>query len=450
MTKILIVDDEQSILDSISMILNSEGYETDECLNGKLALQKVNETEYDLILLDIKMPKMDGLEVLEKIMSIDRNSVVIMISGHGNIDTAVEATKKGAYGFLQKPLPDLHELKLTIRNAIDYKKSKDELRRIKKEFALSNVIIGSSEKITNLKELISKFAGLNSNVLITGESGTGKELVARQIHLESGRADLPFVEINSANLTEDKIETELFGKIENSNNFMGKFEQAEGGTIFLDEVSNLSTEIQSKLLDVIETNKINKAGSNVVLQLDVRFIFATNKNLQEEVSEKRFREDFYHRINVLQIDVPPLRERPEDIKELVEYFSMNFCKQNNITEKSFTDKAVSSLITFRWSGNVRELKNLVERLIIVVNKQVIDIEDIDLPGTKHVKEFSDLLNKNMSLNDFQSESERLFIIKMLNDYGYNKTQTAEALQIQRSYLYNLMKKYNITIPDKQK
>lgn len=450
MTKILIVDDEQSILDSISMILNSEGYETDECLNGKLALQKVNETEYDLILLDIKMPKMDGLEVLEKIMSIDRNSVVIMISGHGNIDTAVEATKKGAYGFLQKPLPDLHELKLTIRNAIDYKKSKDELRRIKKEFALSNVIIGSSEKITNLKELISKFAGLNSNVLITGESGTGKELVARQIHLESGRADLPFVEINSANLTEDKIETELFGKIENSNNFMGKFEQAEGGTIFLDEVSNLSTEIQSKLLDVIETNKINKAGSNVVLQLDVRFIFATNKNLQEEVSEKRFREDFYHRINVLQIDVPPLRERPEDIKELVEYFSMNFCKQNNITEKSFTDKALSSLITFRWPGNVRELKNLVERLIIVVNKQVIDIEDIDLPGTKHVKEFSDLLNKNMSLNDFQSESERLFIIKMLNDYGYNKTQTAEALQIQRSYLYNLMKKYNITIPDKQK
>lgn len=450
MNKVLIIDDEQSIVESISMVLNSEGYETEECFNGKSALQKISEKEYDLILLDIKMPRMDGLEVLEKIMAINRNSVVIMISGHGTIETAVEATKKGAYGFLQKPLPDLPELKLTIRNAIEYKKSKDELRRIKKDFSEASRIIGSSEKLKDVKILITKFAGLNSNVLITGESGTGKELVARQIHLESGRTDMPFVEIISANLTEEKIETELFGKVENGVNFSGKFEQAEGGTIFLDEVSNLSAEIQSKLLNVIETNKITKSGSNVDIHLDVRFLFATNKDLAEEVAEKRFREDFYHRINVLQINLPPLRERPEDITELVDYFTKNFCTQNNIPRKKFTDKAISTLITFRWPGNVRELKNLVERLIIVVNRSIIDHEDIDLPGTKHVKEFSELLNKNMSLNDFQSESERLFIIKMLNDYNYNKSHTAEALQIQRSHLYNLMKKYNITVPDKGK
>lgn len=450
MNNVLIIDDEKSIAESISMVLNSEGYITEECYDGICALQKISEKEFDLILLDIKMPKMDGLEVLEKIMAINKNSVVIMISGHGTIDTAVEATKKGAYGFLLKPLPDLPELIMIIRNAIDFKKSKDEIRRIKKEFSEANRIIGKSEKIKEVNTLINKFAGLNSNVLITGESGTGKELVARQIHLESGRSEMPFVEINSANLTEDKIESELFGKVENGINFSGKFEQAEGGTIFLDEVSNLSTEIQSKLLNVIETNKITKSGSNIDIQLDVRFIFATNKDLEEEVNERRFREDFYHRINVLQINIAPLRERPEDIPELVDYFTSNFCNQNNLLEKFFTEKAKSTLITFRWPGNVRELKNLVERLIIVVNKKAIDYEDIDLPGSKHVKEFSDLLNKNMSLNDFQTESERVFIIKMLNDYNYNKSQTAEALKIQRSHLYNLIKKYNISIPDKNK
>lgn len=450
MHKILIVDDEQSILDSLSMILNQEGYEIDECLNGKCAIEKVKNIEYDLILLDIKMPRMDGLEVLENIMEINKNNVVIMISGHGNIETAVEATKKGAHDFLQKPLPDLHELKLTIKNAIDFKKSRDELRRVKKEFARSNILVGNSEKMKAVKELISKFSKLNSNVLVTGESGTGKELVARQLHLESDRAEMSFVEINSANLNEEKFETELFGKIENGTLIRGKFEQADGGTIFFDEVTNLSTEIQSKLLDVIESNKITKSGGSVEIHLDVRFIFGTNKDLTEELNEKRLRDDFYHRINVLQINIPPLRERPEDIKELVGYFTNKFCMENNLPEKSFSDKAISTLIAFRWPGNVRELKNLVERLIIVTNKDTIDYDDIELPGAKNLKEFMELMNKNMSLNEFQSESEKLFLMKMLNDYNYNKTQTAEALQIQRSHLYNLMKKYNISVHEKLK
>lgn len=443
MSKILIVDDEQSIIESISMVLETDGYDIEGCLNGISAIQKVKNTEYDVILLDIKMPRMDGIEVLEKIMEINKNLVVIMISGHGTIETAVEATKKGAYNFLQKPLPDLYELKLTIKNAIEYKKSKDELRRVRKEFSESNKILGSSEKIKNVLELVTKFSRLNSNVLITGESGTGKELIARQIHLDSDRVEKPFIEINSANLSEEIIDSELFGKFENDNFTIGKFEQADGGTIFFDDISNLSLEIQSKLLNVIETNKITRVGSNFDIHLDVRFIFATNKDLTDEVKSKNFREDFYHRINVLQINIPPLRERPEDINDLIEYFIEKICIENNIARKKFSDTAKDLLLAFRWPGNVRELKNLVERLIITIDNDVIDYDDIEISGSRQTKEFSELFNKNMSLNDFQNESERIFILKMLNDYKFNISKTAEALNIQRSHLYNLLTKYNI-------
>lgn len=450
MDKILIVDDEQSIIDSIAMVLGNQGYNVDSCLNGSCAIQKVQNTNYDLILLDIKMPKMDGIEVLEKIKSINKESVVIMISGHGTIDTAVEAIRKGAYNFLQKPLPDLYELQLTIKNAIEYKKSIDEIRRVRKEFKDSNKIIGSSQKIRNVLALVTKFSKLNSNVLITGESGTGKELIARELHLQSDRADKPFIEINTANLTEDKIERELFGINENGMFIQGKFEQADGGTIFFDEISHLSNEAQSKLLSVIETNKIQRTGSNLDIYLDVKFIFASNRNLNDEVNENRLRQDFYHRINVLQIDLPSLRERPEDIPELVEYFSEKFSDENNIPRKTFTDKAKNLFLSFRWAGNVRELKNFIERLIITIDGDKIDYEDIELPGSKTLKEFSELFNKNMSLNDFQNESEKIFILKMLNDYKYNISQTADALQIQRSHLYNLLTKYNIPTPSKKK
>ena len=449
MSRILIVDDEQSILDSISMVLSTEGYDIDTCSNGECALQKAGNIEYDLILLDIKMPKMDGIEVLEKIMEYNKDNVVIMISGHGTIDTAVEATKKGAHNFLQKPLPDLHELKLTIKNAIEFKKSKDKLNKLRKEYLESNRIIGNSEAMHTVSELIGKFSKLNSNVLITGESGTGKELVARQIHLQSFRSEKPFIEINSANLTDEKIGSELFGIIENNIFIPGKFEQADGGTVFLDEISNLSMEIQSKLLNVIETNKINRVGSNVEILLDVRFIFATNKDLAEEVKNNKLREDFYHRVNVLQINIPSLREHPQDIIDLADYFLSRICLENKIPVKKLSEKAKSFLLTLRWPGNVRELRNLIERLVITIDKDVIEYEDIEFTGSKHSKEFSELLNKNMTLNDFQNESEKIFILKMLNDYKFNVSQTAEALEIQRSHLYNLINKYNISKPAKE-
>ncbi|MDQ3193854.1 MAG: sigma-54 dependent transcriptional regulator [Bacteroidota bacterium] len=450
MDKLLIVDDEQSIIDSISMVLGDEKYDIDFSLNGMNAVEKVKHTEYDLIILDIKMPRMDGIEVLDRMMEINKNLVVIMISGHGTIETAVEAIRKGAHNFLQKPLPDLHELKLTIKNAIEYKKSKDEVKRLRKEFKEANRIIGSSDKIRNVLELITKFSKINSNVLITGESGTGKELVARQIHSESERADKPFIELNSANLSEDKIDRELFGLIENNNYVKGKFEQADGGTIFFDEISNLSIEVQSKLLNAIDTNKITVSGSNVDIYPDVRFIFATNKNLSEEVEDRKFRDDFYHRINVLKINLPSLREIPDDISQLVDYFSQKFGNENSIHKKVFSDNAKNLFLSFRWPGNVRELKNVVERLIITVDKNVIDYDDIELPGSKQLKEFSELFNKNMSLNDFQNESEKIFLLKMLNDYKYNISQTADALHIQRSHLYKLMTKYNISKPVKGK
>jgi len=451
MNKILIVDDEQSIIDSISMILTDDGYSIDSANNGLDGVNKVKSNYYDLILLDIKMPKMDGLEALEKIKEIDKNAVVIMISGHGTIETAVEATKKGAYNFLQKPLPDLYEFRLILKNAIEYKHSIDELSAYREKLLEDSRIIGSSNKMNEVNNLIDKYAKVNSNVLITGESGTGKELTARQIHFRSSRAENKFIEINSANLTEENIELKLFGGIGDNNNIIkGSLELAEGGTVFIDEIGNLSLDLQSRLLKVIEDNVIAREGSNISIKLDVRFIFSSNKQLQSEVDSKNFREDLYHRINVLHINLPPLREHAEDIFDLVVYFSHQISKENSLAGRKFSNDAIELLKTFRYPGNVRELRNLVERILITSDKEIVTAEDIALPANKELKLYNELLNKDMSLNEFQNETEKLFIQKMLSDYKYNVSHTAEALQIQRSHLYKLMSKYDIPLPSKAK
>ena len=321
MSKILIVDDEQSILDILSMVLVDQNYHVDTCLDGFTAIEKVMNNKYDLVLLDIKMPKMDGLEVLDKIVEIDKELVAIMISGHGNVETAVEATKRGAFNYIQKP-PDYDELKITLRNAIEYKKSKDELKKLKHELLESISINGKSEAIINVKELISKYSNLDLNILITGESGTGKMLVARQIHVNSKRSDKPFIAINCATLTDKNADAELFGEFTNGRVITtGKLIEGQGGVILFDEISNLPLDVQSRILKVIEENKFSRTGQSGEINLDVRFLFSTNKNLELEIEEGRFREDLYHRINVLNINIPPLRDRAIDIEVLTLFFS---------------------------------------------------------------------------------------------------------------------------------
>lgn len=450
MSKILIVDDEQNILDILKLVLTSEKYQVDTSLDGFSAVEKVKNNKFDLVLLDIKMPKMDGLEVLEKIMEIDKSLIVIMISGHGTFETAVESTKKGAYNFIQKP-PDLEELKLTIKNALEYKKSKDEVETLRKELIESNNIIGISEAIVEVKDRIKKYSDLDLNLMIYGESGTGKMLVAKQLHLNSNRSEKPFVIVNCANLSDEKAEEELFGIFENDNIVRnGKLYEAQGGYFLFDEISSLSLDVQAKILKVIEEKKYIPAGQKNEISLDVRFIFTTNKNLEVEISEGRFREDLFHRINVLQIIIPPLRDRVEDVDILVKTFTEQICKAYNINRKIFSEKAIEHLKSFRWPGNVRELKNIIERLIFDIDKDIIDEDDIEIPGTKHSKLLNELLNRNLTLNDFQNESEKVFIEKMLRDYKYNIVHTAEALKIQRSHLYKLLSKYNIPTPSKIK
>jgi two-component system, NtrC family, nitrogen regulation response regulator NtrX len=450
MGRILIVDDEQNILDVLSLVLSSEKHKIDTTLDGFSAIEKVKNSKYDLVLLDIKMPRMDGIEVLEKILEIDKSLIVIMISGHGNFETAVEATKKGAYNYIQKP-PDLDELKLAIKNALEYKKSKDEIETLRSELLESTTIFGKSDAIIEVKERIQKYSDLDLNVLIYGESGTGKMLVAKQLHLNSKRSDKPFIIVNCANLSDEKAESELFGIFDNgiliSN---GKLYESKGGYFLFDEISSLSLDVQSKILKAIEENKFTRTGQSEEIFLDTRFIFTTNKNLEVEISEGRFREDLYHRINVMQIVIPPLRDRAEDIDGLIESFTEQICKAYNINKKTFSEGAINHLKSFRWPGNVRELKNIIERLIFDLDKNIIDEDDIEIPGTKHSKMLNDLLNKNLTLNDFQNESEKVFIEKMLRDYKYNIVHTAEALKIQRSHLYKLLSKYNIPTPSKIK
>lgn len=448
MGKILIIDDEPGIVESFSMVLDDTGYEIDSCLDGFTALEKIKTNDYDIVFLDIKMPKMDGIEVLEKAMEINKDLVVVMISGHGTVETAVESTKKGAYDFLEKPI-GLVELNLKFQNAVKFKKSKDEIKKYREELMQSNDFSGESNAISDVREKIEKFADLELNVLITGESGTGKMLAAKLIHYKSFRSDKPFIKINCARLNKDNIETELFGKIENNKLVSeGKLMEAGEGTVLFDEIANLSPESQMIIFKVIEEKKFLRTGESKESVINARFIFTTNQDIEILIEENLFRSEFYHRINVLNINISPLRDRTEDIPVLIKLFSNQISRSYNIDEKYFTAKAVEILKTLRYPGNVRELRNLIERLIFTVNKDTIDLDDIELPDTKHSRTFTELFSKNMSLNDFQNESEKLFIIKMLNDYNYNISRTADALEIQRSHMYNLINKYDIQKPPK--
>ena len=383
MAKILIIDDERAIRNTLKEILETEEYEVDVAETGDAGLAKAGKTAYDLVFTDIKMPGMDGIEFLEK---AQLHCPVIMISGHGNIETAVEAMKKGAWDFMEKPL-DLNRLLQMTKNAIAYgnvrtelKEKTEELQQIRKQVGARYQMIGESAAITRVRDIINKVAGTEARVLITGENGTGKEVVAHLLHEQSSRANGPMVEVNCAAIPSELIESELFGHMKGSftgavKDRAGKFEQADGGTLFLDEIGDLSLAAQAKVLRALQENEITRVGSDKTTKVNVRVLAATNKDLPNEIKAGNFREDLFHRLNVIPICVPALRDRLEDIPALTEYFAKQICTEQGWKEKTFAPKAIEALQQHNWPGNIRELRNVIERLIILAGDEITE-EDV--------------------------------------------------------------------------
>lgn len=385
MSNILIIDDEKAIRKTLSEILSYEGYKIDEAGDGEEGLKKLKEKEFDVVLCDIKMPKIDGIEFLEKSREINADTPIIMISGHGTIETAVEAVKKGAYDYISKP-PDLNRLLITIRNAMDKNQLVAETKVLKRRVSKVQEMIGESEPIRRIKETIDKVAPTEARILITGENGVGKELVARWVHEKSPRAGGPLIEVNCAAIPSELIESELFGHEKGSftsaiKQRIGKFEQANGGTLFLDEIGDMSANAQSKVLRALQEGKITRVGGDKDINVDVRVIAATNKDLLKEVEEKNFRLDLYHRLSVIIIHVPSLNERKDDIPLLVDTFLTDVCADYGIAKKAIDKDAIDALKQHNWTGNIRELRNVVERLIILSGKSITrsDVETYVLP-----------------------------------------------------------------------
>ena len=385
MVKILVIDDERSIRNTLKDILGFEGYAVEVAENGLIGLEFVKNTDFDIILCDIKMPEMDGIEVLEKIMLLKPETTVVMISGHGNIDTAVEAIKKGAFDFIVKPL-DLNRLLITIRNAGDKTVLVKETKVLKQKISKRYEIIGESPQILKVLEMTDRVAPTEARVLITGANGTGKELIARRLHELSPRAEAPFIEVNCAAIPSELIESELFGHEKGAftsaiKQRKGKFEQADGGTLFLDEIGDMSLSAQSKVLRALQENIITKVGSDTPVKVNVRVIAATNKDLAEEIRNGNFREDLYHRLSVILINVPSLESRNEDIPLLASYFIEQICSEYGQPPKEIEPEAILELQNREWTGNIREFRNVIERLIILCNK-LITLEDVKLyaPG----------------------------------------------------------------------
>jgi len=379
MADILIIDDEKAIRKALTEILSAEGYKTEEASDGEEGLKKFKERSYDVVLCDIKMPKLDGIEFLQKATESNADVPVIMISGHGNIETAVDAVKKGAFDYISKP-PDLNRMLITIRNAMDRSSLVTETKVLKRRVNRVQDMIGESNPIKKIKETIEKVAPTDARILITGENGVGKELVARWVHEKSSRASGQLVEVNCAAIPSELIESELFGHEKGSftsaiKQRIGKFEQANGGTLFLDEIGDMSLNAQAKVLRALQEGKITRVGADKDINVDVRVVAATNKDLLKEVEEKRFRLDLYHRLSVILIHVPSLNERKDDIPLLVERFLSDICTEYGVAKKNIDEEAFKLLQEYNWTGNIRELRNVVERLIILSGK-TITTEDV--------------------------------------------------------------------------
>ena len=448
MPNILIADDEKAIRKTLREILEYESYKVDEAEDGQKAYDMAKDGEYDLILCDIKMPKMDGLEVLDKLKKEGTEAQIIMISGHGTLETAVDAVKKGAFDFISKP-PDLNRLLITVRNALDKQNLVTETKILKRKVTKTREIIGDSPAIIKIKETIERVAPTDARVLITGENGTGKELVARWVHEKSNRSQSPLIEVNCAAIHGELIEIELFGHEKGAftsaiKQKLGKFELANGGTLFLDEIGDMSLSAQAKVLRALQENRITRVGGDKDILVDVRVIAATNKDLTREIEEGRFRMDLYHRLSVILIHVPSLHERADDIPQLADRFVREVCEDYGIPKKVITPKALEELKTMRWDGNIRELRNVMERLVILSDQKITEDEVKSFVTNTQAKETpTDLFEQFDKFQDFKEHIEKLFIEHKLRKFNWNVSKTAEVLDIQRSHLYNKIEKFDL-------
>jgi len=449
MTTVLVVDDEQNIRDALTGVLKDEGFDVVLAASAEEALKKLDREAPDLVLLDIWLPGMDGVEALKEIKTRYPLLPVIMISGHANIETAVRTTKLGAYDFIEKPL-SLDKVIITVEHALEHKRLMEENSALRQKALSKFGIIGISGSIEAMKKDIERVSPTNGWVLITGENGTGKELVARNIHLLSNRSSMSFVEVNCAAIPEELIESELFGHEKGAFTSAvaqkkGKFDLADKGTIFLDEIGDMSLKTQAKILRILQEQTFERVGGVEQISVDVRVIAATNKNLKEQITKGAFREDLFYRLNVIPFHVPPLRERVEDIPLLLEHFLAGYCAESARGEMSVTEEAMDALLNYEWPGNVRELKNLMERLVIMNPSNVITPEDIPayIRGVQG-EQPSNLFRTNL-LKEARSNFEREFIVRKLKEFGGNIAKTAEAIGIERSHLYRKIKGYGLEV-----
>ncbi len=458
--RILVVDDEAAIRDSLKMILEYEGYEVLQAATGDEGVKLVEREAPDLVFLDIKMPGMDGLEVLQKLRHLVDTTPIVVVSGHGTINTAVEATRLGAFDFIEKPFTT-ERVMVTVRNAVDTRRLKTENKSYRRDAEKRYQIVGDSPSLAAVRVAVQKAAPTSATVLIWGESGVGKELVARAIHRESLRRDGPFVQVNCAAIPDELIESELFGHEKGSftgatDRQIGKFEQADKGTVFLDEVGDMSLKTQAKVLRVLQEQELERLGSNRIIKVDVRVIAATNKNLEEAIDKNTFREDLFYRLNVVPIHVPALRERRDDIPALVRHFADLFARDNNLHRKTFTAPAMERLKQQHWRGNIRELRNFVERVMIMTSGDAIDARDIpeggitrmEVPvgsgGTTASTTADPPWIQATTLQEFKSGSERAYLVARLRENGWNISKTAEVIDTPRSNLYKKLEQYQIT------
>ncbi len=443
---ILVADDEKGIRETLRRLLEYEKYDVLLAEDGLDALQKAENEVVDLVLLDIKMPGMDGLEVLSRLHKTQPELPVVIISGHGTIQTAVEATRLGAFDFIEKPI-DADRMMLVIRNGLAQRKLITENITLKAAVQRKTKIIGDHPEMLAIMETLEKAAPTNARILIIGENGTGKELVARSVHEMSARAKEAFIEVNCAAIPEELIESELFGHEKGAftgavSRRVGKFELADGGTLFLDEVGDMSHSAQAKVLRVLQESQFERVGGTETRKVDVRVIAATNKDLQKESLEGTFREDLYYRLNVVPIIVPPLRKRSSDMPLLIDHFLKETGLELGQRPKKISKKAMSELLEYNWPGNIRELENLIERLVILTQKPIIDVEDLPLLGP--AKNLEEQFLEKETYNDFRESVEKEFFLRKLRTYGYNVSKTARKLGMQRSNLYKKLEKYGIS------